>query len=152
MTIIRLAGSEDIPAISRLLVDVATRHITHEFGAGGTAELRGGMQPAAIANRLLRGYRYHVALDEGTIVGVIGMRGYSHIYHLFVAEKAQRKGIGRLLWQRARQASQSEVPVMAFTVFSSRYAEAFYKSLGFRRTGAEQTRRGVTAIPMKLVI
>jgi len=149
---IRVADAKDISAISRLLIPVAEKQVAHEFGAEGTQALLGGMNPEAIANKMLCGYRYYLAIDSGRLVGVLGMRGYSHIYHLFVDEQAQGQGIGRLLFDTARQESLSEVSLSEFTVFSSHYAEEFYRTLGFRRTGDDKTKRGVTGVPMKLVL
>ena len=149
---VRQANRKDAAVISELIVPVAKAQIAAEFSPEGEQELLSGMTPSAIEQNLLQGYRYFLAADDGRYCGVIGMRGYTYIYHLFVAEKWQRRGIARRLWARARQASMAEIRLSEFNVFSSRYAEGFYHRLGFRRTGNEQTRKGVTAIPMRLVI
>jgi GNAT superfamily N-acetyltransferase len=152
MITIREARRHDAAAISRLMVHVASAQISSGFSPEGQAELLGGMTPDAVYKKMQQGYRYHVAHDGEQLCGIIGMRGYSHVYHLFVATDQQGRGTGRRLWDRAYAASRAEVRVPAYTVYSSRYAENFYYRLGFRRTGDAQTRNGVTAIPMRLTI
>lgn len=147
---IREAGLADTVAISAMMTPVASRQIAADFPQQGRESLLGGMTPAALAENMLRGYRYHVAENDDAIVGVIGMRGYSHLYHLFVSQSVQGRGIGRLLWQHARDASLAELQLRQFTVFSSAIAEEFYRQLGFRRTGDPKTKNGVVAIPMRL--
>ncbi|MBT8130882.1 MAG: GNAT family N-acetyltransferase [Gammaproteobacteria bacterium] len=150
--IIRAATESDASAISRLIVPAAREQIAHEFAAEGRAALLAGMTPEAISKNMLQGYAYLVAEDVDGIVGVLGMRGYSHIYHLFVGSDRQRQGIASLLWQKARRQSLAAIRISEFTVYSSRVAEAFYYKLGFRRSGDEKERQGVIAIPMRVAL
>lgn len=152
MISIREAGPGDAAAISALMNPVAARQISADFPQEGKDSLHGGMTPSAVADNMLRGYRYFVASENQQFVGIIGMRGYSHIYHLFVAEDRQGRGIGRRLLQHARDMSLSEIELSAFTVFSSELAEDFYRRLGFERTGPTKTKRGVKAVPMRLIL
>lgn len=152
MITIRVANRLDAEAISQLILPVADSQIASDFASEGRDELLSGMTPKAVAGYMEQGYRYHLAFDDQSLCGVIGMRGYSHVYHLFVANDMQHQGIGRRLWERASAASLSDVRLTEFTVYSSRIAEPFYHSVGFRRTGDAKTRKGVTAIPMRLII
>ncbi|MDH3646588.1 MAG: GNAT family N-acetyltransferase [Gammaproteobacteria bacterium] len=152
MITVKAAGRKDARAISELMVPVAKAQIAREFVAEGQEALLSGMTPAALEQNMLQGYPYYVAFDQEPLVGVIGMRGYSHVYHLFVAEEMQHQGVGRKLWDRASRDSLAAINLSEFTVYSSRYAEAFYHRLGFRRTGDEKERQGVIAIPMRLLL
>ena len=152
MITITEASRHDARAISRLMVPVAMSQISSEFPPEGQKELLSGMTPEAVEKNLLQGYRYFLAFDGKQPCGIIGMRGYSHIYHLFVAGNQQGRGIGRQLWDRVCATNRAEIRLSEYTVYSSRYAEKFYHQLGFRRTADEQTRHGVTAIPMRLII
>lgn len=152
MITIREANRLDAQAISDLMVPVAASHIAADFPPEGRKELLGGMSSEAVGKNLQQGYRYYVAHDGKQLCGVIGMRGYSHVYHLFVTDDLQGQGVGRQLWEQASRASLAEVRLTEFTVYSSSFAEAFYQRMGFRRSGDAKTRKGVTAIPMRLVI
>ena len=152
MITIREANRHDATAISDLMVPVAKSQISSEFPLEGQTELLTGMTPDAVEKNMQQGYRYHVAFNGEQLCGIIGMRGYSHVYHLFVAADQQGLGTGRQLWDWVYTTSQAEVRLSQYTVYSSRYAENFYHRLGFRRTGDEKTRNGVTAIPMRLIV
>jgi hypothetical protein len=39
-------------------------------------------------------YQYHVAERAGALVGVVGIRNPSHLYHLLVDDRYQRQGFG----------------------------------------------------------
>ncbi len=149
---IRDAGDADAAAISALILAVAEAQITHEFSEQGRQTMLSRLSPGDILRLMWSGYRYHVAEQAGELAGVVAMRGYSHLYHLFVSRSAQNRGIGRQLWQHAAAVSRRELSLRQFTVFSSRYAEPVYRAFGFVRTGGEKTKRGVVAIPMHLEI
>ncbi|NNM20948.1 MAG: GNAT family N-acetyltransferase [Gammaproteobacteria bacterium] len=147
---IRGAMLAEAAAMSAAMTPVAEQQIAADFPRQGRDVLLGGMTPEALAANMLCGYRYYLAENADGIVGVIGMRGYSHLYHLFVTRSVQGNGVGRLLWLHARDASLAELQLRQFTVFSSAVAEGFYRQLGFYRTGNPKIKNGVTAIPMRL--
>ena len=80
----------------------------------------------------------------------MGIRDNSHLYHLFVAEKYQRKGIAKKLWQLAMDACLSRGSTGEFTVNSSEYARGVYEQLGFIALSGPEEKNGVVYIPMKL--
>ena len=82
------------------------------------------------------------------IQGYMSIKDQSHIYHLFVAEDYQGKGVAKQLWNHARAFTQSE----SFTVRSSLYAVPVYKQFGFVEAGDVGCKDGVTFMPMKLSI
>jgi GNAT superfamily N-acetyltransferase len=82
------------------------------------------------------------------IQGYISIKDQSHIYHLFVAEEYQGKGIAKQLWNQARSITQNE----SFTVRSSLYAVPVYKQFGFVEAGEVGCKDGVSFQPMNLSI
>jgi len=84
--------------------------------------------------------------SQGSIIGYIAMKGNSHLYHLFVAEKEQGKGIARKLWQYAIGYCVSDM----YTLRSSLYAVPIYKKLGFVESDTVQEKEGIGFQPMEL--
>jgi len=71
---------------------------------------------------------HHAVQDEALV---------PHLRHFAVHPDYARRGIGKAIWQRcyhdiARQFVQENRPFPVMEVFSSRTAESFYASLGFR--------------------
>jgi ribosomal protein S18 acetylase RimI-like enzyme len=104
----------------------------------------------AIVKFVSDGFRYHVALAGDEIVGFVGIRDNRHLYHLFVAESFQRRGVGRRLWEVAHEECRSRSHAGPFTVNSSTNAIPMYERLGFRRTAPTQDQGGVVFNPMAL--
>jgi GNAT superfamily N-acetyltransferase len=146
--VIRPAVLDDAARISELIRPLAEKFIAHEYSAVGAKNLLGSVTAEQIARRIDEGYRYHVAEEDGTMIGAIGIRDDSHVYHLFVAEGHQSKGIGRRLWETAKDDVRSRTSVERFTVNSSRFAIPFYRRLGFVETGPPQTMNEVLCFPM----
>ena len=98
------------------------------------------------------GFQYHLAEKNGVVIGVVGIRDSSHLYHLFVADGFKGRGVARALWQVARDHCRKAYDVSEFTVNSSRFAVEMYRKFGFVETGPPATTGGVTSIPMKLTL
>jgi GNAT superfamily N-acetyltransferase len=147
---VRRATIRDAARISELIRPLAERYIAHEFSPEGAANLLASMETEAICGYFESGYEYHVAEEEGELVGVVGVRDNSHLYHLFVADESRGRGVARRLWQVARDACRRAGSAGEFTVNSSRFAVGMYRKLGFVEIGPPETKDGVTAIPMKL--
>ena len=147
---IREATVEDAESISALCCELSVKFITREFTAVGVTHLLASMQPESIEKYIRSGFRYHVAVINKQVVGVVGVRDDSHLYHLFVAEKYQRKGIAKNLWQLAMEACLSRGNPGEFTVNSSEYARGVYEQLGFIALSGPEEKNGVIYIPMKL--
>jgi ribosomal protein S18 acetylase RimI-like enzyme len=147
---IRAATADDAPRISTLVHDLAGKYIVHEFSEEGASRLLESMSVAAIRTYLESGYRYHVAEENGELAGVIAIRDNRHLYHLFVSECFQGKGVARRLWESAKAASLDAGNPGVFTVNSSRYAVGLYEKFGFVRQSEAVDVSGVICIPMKL--
>jgi len=149
---IRTATAADAGEISALITSLSEKYIAHEFSPGGRAHLLESMSPERIASYLRDGFRYHVAQDDARIVGVAGMAEGAHLYHLFVAESHQGRGLARELWRTAMAACIESHAPYEFTVNSSLYARSFYERLGFVAVGEPRDTQGVVSVPMRLTV
>jgi len=146
----RLATLSDAAAISQVVRSLSANYIAPDCSEDGARVLLGSMEVSAIEGYLSAGYRYYVAEDQGSIVGVVGTRDNKHLYHLFVLDSHRGRGIAQALWRMARDACIAAGNTDGFTVNSSRFALQFYRRLGFVVAGAEENRNGVISIPMRL--
>lgn len=91
-------------------------------------------------------HRYRVAEDgAGRLIGLAALRAPRHLFHLFVAEAWQGRGLGLCLF-RAVTVGDEHLPL---TVNSSLAAVGFYTRLGFRPTQALQFNDGIHYLPMR---
>ena len=147
---IREATIVDTRAISELIRPLAEEYIAHEFSPEGAANLLASIEPGAIEGYMTSGFKYHVVEENGAVIGVVGVRDNSHLYHLFVADDFRGQGLARELWDVARDGCREAGHLGDFTVNSSRFAVEMYRKFGFVETGPPETKNGVTSVPMKL--
>lgn len=85
------------------------------------------------------------AFNDDSLIGVIGInRKKQHLSLLFIRQDFHRQGIGKSLFQHM----MNDCNFPQITVNSSTYGEAFYKHLGFKKTGEKEINKGITSIPM----
>lgn len=148
---IREATAEDAEAISALVASLAPYFLADPDDSKAAAPFFESVSPEALRRYLTEGrYRYHVAESGGELVGVVGVRDGMHLFHLFVAEGFQRRGLAARLWSRARDAARAAGNPGRFTVNASLYAVPVYERFGFRLTGSEVRKDGVAYVPMEL--
>ena len=112
-------------------------------------EFAARFQPEALAATIASPtYRYHVAIQEGLLVGVIGVRDNQHLLHLFVAESHHRRGIARALWREAKAVVLEAAPEIEMTVRSSLHAVEVYRRFGFVISGP-RVDGPITFVPMQ---
>ncbi len=145
---IREASPADAGAISRLILPLGEKFIACDLLPAGARVLLKSFQADSITGYFEAGYRYHVAEEDGRLVGVVGVRDNCHLYHLFVDEAHHQQGIARRLWKVAHQAAITAGNPGRFTVNSSPYAVSVYRRLGFVETGPAECSKGVVCIPM----
>ncbi len=97
-------------------------------------------------------YQLFVALDGKKIVGMLTLRGGTHISLLFVDERYHRRGIGRALMQYLSNYLLTEMQASRVTVNSSPYGIEFYHRLGFRDLRPQEKRDGIIYTPMEFVL
>lgn len=150
--IIRPATIEDAGDIADLITGLADAFILHEFVPEARARFLSDHTPPSIVRRMQSGFRYHVAESDGAIVGVVGVRDNSHLYHLFVAEAFQGRKLGRELWEHVKAECLAAGNPGAFTVNSSKNAVPVYERFGFTVAAPVQDAGGVLFVPMKLTL
>jgi GNAT superfamily N-acetyltransferase len=120
-----------------------------EYSSEGVTEFYRYANPIAMASRLSADHFVLVAEYRSHVVGMIEFRKNEHLSLLFVEPSYLRLGIARSLFENAliviREASPSTNKI---TVNSSRYAVPVYESLGFMISGAENTIKGITYVPL----
>ena len=145
---IRPARADDALPMAELLEQLARQYITFEFTATAQEKFLKSNDASAISTFMASGFQYWVAERGDALVGFAGVRNESHVYHLFVAKEEQSRGVGRSLWETARQACRVAGNPSRFTVNSSNNAVGVYESFGFVRAGHTQDSDGVLFNPM----
>ncbi|MDX1343691.1 MAG: GNAT family N-acetyltransferase [Reinekea sp.] len=93
-------------------------------------------------------YHNWVYRSGNEVLGYIAMKNDGHLYHLFVAEHAQGRGIARQLWEHVCKL----VPQQTYTLRSSLYAVPVYRKFGFIETGAAGFKDGIGFQPMTYTV
>lgn len=144
------AQADDAAAISRLIGRVA-RFFTLQPDGSGAEEFLKTIAPETLAGYLSDPrFAYFKAVENGALAGVVAVRDASHLYHLFVDESFQRRGLSRQLWDYAR-AAVGEANPGYFTVNSTPYAQPVYERFGFLATGPRVETKGIAFVPMRWV-
>lgn len=138
------------PAIAALLRELAREFIVHEATPEGAATFLAENDEISVVKYLALGHVYHVALDEGRLAGFIAIRDNSHLFHLFVGRRWQRRGVARKLWNVARAAAIARGGNGNFTVNASNVGVPTYEAFGFVRVGPTQYVKGLYFNPMRL--
>jgi GNAT superfamily N-acetyltransferase len=151
--VIRLAESADLLLMSDLMERLLRKHVLKDCSREGGKTLLQGVSPEQLAENLAAGFTYHVAATPDAIYGVAGMKPPCDLHHLFVADVMQRQGLGRKLWQAARDGVclQHSVPPI-FTVYATLNAVPFYARIGFDLAGDVVDRGGVRLQPLRYVM
>ena len=93
----------------------------------------------------------HLALADGSIVGMIEVRDDGHVALFFVLGDHQGKGVGGMLLRRGIGAARLRNPgISKATVRSSLNSVAIYERLGFRPLEGEEGEGTIPSIPMVL--
>ncbi len=87
---------------------------------------------------------FYGALENGELIGVLGMRENNHIGYFYVSEKHHRRGIGKMLFEKIKNNYNGDI-----TVNACPYGVPVYKKLGFEVTDIQKNKNGVIYTPMK---
>jgi GNAT superfamily N-acetyltransferase len=146
----RIAEVGDAEQIAALIREVAAKFVLCDFTAEGRSRFLSDHTSMALADRIRTGFRYRIAKFRGEMVGVIGVRDWVHLSHLFVTEAFQGQGLARALWEQAKAECLQRSNQGTFTVNSAKTAVRVYEGYGFVATASVQDVGGVQFVPMKL--
>lgn len=140
---VRRIEPDEQPSALALVERVFMRFEAPDYSRQGIETFLSFLQdPEAIGALTIYG-----AFSETQLLGVLAMRGKSHISLFFVDADSQRQGVGRALFSAA-VACAGDV----MTVNSSPYAVEIYRRLGFVPLSGEQVTNGIRFTPMKCVL
>lgn len=145
---IRIATIDDVSSICRLVTS-----LSHFYLHEDTVELpywfAKTLREEAFKQRIENSdYLNAVYTVDHKVVAYISLQGAQHLYHLFVAEQYQGRGISRLLWQYLIDITASDY----YTLRSSLYAVPVYKRFGFVESGDVGEKEGIGFQPMELCL
>lgn len=147
---IRPLTETDIPAVARLMRALAVEFIVNDAPAPEASTFVRENDEQGLRGFINAGIVYHVAEQDGAILGFVAVRQHKHLFHMFVDKQHHRQGIARALWTVAREAAVAAGNPGVFTVNSSNYAVPVYKAMGFVQTEPMQCNNGLLYNPMQL--
>ncbi len=148
---IRELEEDEIGEAHGLVSSVFDEFVAPLFSDEGIHEFHSFIEPPKLRERLSSNSFILVAETNVEMVGVIGVRDWSHVFLLFVKSDHQRKGIARLLLLEALKLCKKTKPDLEkITVNSSPNAVGAYRRMGFIPTSEEQLANGIRCVPMVL--
>jgi GNAT superfamily N-acetyltransferase len=147
---LRPARIEDASAISGLILSFSRDFTIAPDGTGAEqflASVSAESEARYIADAR---YQYIAAVEGDKLLGFIAIRDRCHVFHLFVAQELQRRGLATQLWNAAKSSALETGNVTGVTVNSSRIAVAVYERFGFLATGPHVEKHGISFVPMQL--
>ena len=147
----RLMKPGEESEVFNLVFRTFTEFIAPHYSRAGILEFLKYIRPASLLERLQKEHFVLLAIAQRKIIGIIEVRGNSHISLLFVDKQFQKRGIARELLRRTLRICMKEKPDLSkITVNASPNSVKIYKHLGFRQEGPEQIRQGIRFTPMAL--
>lgn len=143
---IRPAEQNDYPVMAHMLHGLALKFIVPGMTTEAAATFLRSNDEAALLAYRDAGHVASVAVIDDQIAGFIAIRPRNHVFHLFVAQQWQRRGVARALWEHVLEQAGPETG--AFTVNSSPYAVPAYLALGFTCSAPRDCHMGVSYQPM----
>jgi N-acetylglutamate synthase-like GNAT family acetyltransferase len=141
---IRKATPVDAKAISALIIPLVKEFISYEYSEQGAALILKSMSAENILSNINQSFEYFVAEEKNKVIGVLGIKLGSHVFHCFVDKNYHRKQLGEKLWEYWLARTKAK----EVTVNSSKFAIKFYQALGFKSNNEIFEKNGVTCYPM----
>lgn len=127
--------------------------IAPHYSRAGVLEFLKYIRPGFLLERLQKDHFFLLATAQRKIIGIIEVRGNSHISLLFVDRQFQQRGIARELLRRTLRICLKKKPDLSkITVNASPNSVRIYQRLGFRPAGSEQVKKGIRFTPMALTL
>ena len=124
-----------------LVWQVFSQFETPVFPPEGSVEYKRIIEETREKNNIV----FYGALDNGKVVGVLGMRENNHIGYFYVDASYHKRGIGSALFNLMK----SSYDLQTFTVNAAPYGVPVYERLGFAPTDSIKNMNGVIFTPMK---
>ena len=147
--IIRPGTVADAPIVGALVMDLMPYLTLDPQGRGAEAFIANVGVAAQARYLAAPDFRYRLALDGDTLAGFVALRDNSHVYHLFVARALHGQGLGRRLWQLARDEALALGNPGVFTVNASDYGLPMYLRLGFVPVAPREEKDGIAWTRMR---
>ncbi len=150
---IRLLYESDLPDAIHLIWEVFEEFEAPIYPQKGINSFKDFISLGNITNM----YRNHTLLFWGCfmddiLIGVIALRGFSHLSLLFVKKEWHHKGIATYLFQTLLGYAAQNKQIDYITVNASPYATGFYKTIGFYEISEEKVIDGIRFTPMEYKI
>ena len=148
---IRKIDESDINKAYLLVSSIFNEYVAPLYSEEGKEEFNRFIDPRQLNEKIKTDSFILAAEIESEIIGVIGIRDWSHIFLLFVNGDYQRRGIASLLLNEALKLCKSgNHNLKNITVNSSPNAVKAYERMGFIATSDEQLTKGIRFVPMCL--
>lgn len=146
---IRPATVADARAIGSLIMDLLPFLTVHPDGQGAEQFIANVGIEAQRRYLAQHSFRYHVALRGDELLGVVAVRDNTHLFHLFIKESLHGQGLGRRLWELARDDAMARGNPGNFTVKAAGRAAGWYERLGFVQEAERIEHDGIVDVPMR---
>lgn len=145
---IRKATSQDVSAIRDLVLSLAHVYLNPQTTASPDWFAMTLTDNEFISRINCDDYLNFVYESAGDVAGYISVKKSGYLYHLFVAQPHQGKGIARKLWQHTSGQCQARV----YKLRSSLHAVPVYEKFGFKVSGVAEIKDGIEYQPMELIL
>lgn len=126
MIIIRKAIASDAEKVSELIYSLMHLFLVEPDGKGAEHFLE-MMKPAQLATFFTQpNINYLLGEEDGVFCGVVAVRNHSHLQHLYIVPSFQWRGVGKYLWETARDKAIAAGNPRQFTVNAVLSAIPFY--------------------------
>jgi GNAT superfamily N-acetyltransferase len=150
MITIHKAVASDAEQISELVYSVMHLFLAEPDGKGAENFLQSNTPLGLVTFMAQPNVNYLLGEEDGVFCGVVAVRNNSHLQHLYVVPSFQGRGVGKCLWEAARDQAVAAGNERQFTVNASLNAVPFYKRMGFVVEGDVTLMGGLRFQPMKL--
>lgn len=147
---IRKATASDAEKVSELIYSLMHLFLVEPDGKGAEHFLE-MMKPAGLSTFFAQpNINYLLGEEDGAFCGVVAVRDHSHLQHLYIVPSFQGRGVGKYLWETARNQAIAAGNPEQFTVNAVLSAIPFYQRMGFASVGDVTLTGGLKCQPMKL--
>ena len=148
---VRKLRADELAIAMDLTLDTFLRYEAPDYGPEGVASFRRDIiDNASFHEKIINGEnRMWGAFDGEKLIGLIGMRGASHICLVFTHHAYHRQGVATAIFRQLLADVRQEDPgLKRLTLNSSPYGKPFYLHTGFYPTDEEKCVNGIRFTPM----